>query len=220
MLFRSTDVQRSLERIDGHEVGVIGFNIWLMPAAAPFDRAVDDFRDADGMVIDLRGNPGGVGAMAMGLAGHFLDERLSLGTMKTRTTSLEFRANPRRANPDGERVEPFDGPLVILVDGLSMSTSEIFARGMQVIGRAHVIGQPTPGAALPSLITRLPNGDGLQYAFADFVDPEGVRLEKNGVPPDEVVPLRRDDLLAGRDAPLQAALDWIASRPTTDGARR
>ena len=207
---------RDQERtLDGTRVGVIDFNIWLVPIAADFDRAIDRHRGADGLILDLRGNPGGVAGMAMGFAGHVLDERASLGVMSTRTTRLEIRANPRRVNPAGERVEPFDGPLAILVDGLSMSTSEIFAQGLQTIGRARVFGQRTPGAALPSQITRLPNGDALQFAFADFVDPEGVRLEARGVIPDEVVSLERDDLLAGRDAPMQAALEWIAaeSRP-------
>ena len=206
------DVTQQERTIDGRRIGVIGFNIWLMPVAARFDRAIDDYRDADGIVVDLRGNLGGIGGMAMGIGGHFLDERLSLGVMTTRQASLEFRVNPRRANAAGERVEPFDGPVAILVDQLSMSTSEIFAQGMKVIGRARVFGQPTPGAALPSAITALPNGDALQHAFADFVDPEGRRLEKNGVVPDEIVPLTREDLLAGRDAPLEAALAWIAAQ--------
>ena len=47
---------------------------------------MDRFRSADGIVIDLRGNPGGLAAMIMGLAGHFVTERATLGVMKTRQT--------------------------------------------------------------------------------------------------------------------------------------
>jgi len=210
----------SLARAEGRDIAVLGFNIWLMPVAAPFDAAIDRHRDADGMVIDLRGNPGGIGAMAMGLAGHFMTERESLGVMSTRTNDLTFLVNPRLSNAAGERVEPFSGPVAILIDGLSMSTTEIFAQGLKVLGRVRVFGQRSPGAALPSYITRLPNGDGLQHAVADFVDPDGNRLEKSGVVPHEIVPLRRADLLAGRDAPLEAAFHWIAAESEESSARR
>src|SRR5207247_2338132 len=126
--------------------------------------AVDALRDADGLILDLRGNPGGVGGMVIGTAGHFLKEPVLLGTMKTRSSSLKFLANPRRVTTAGRRVEPYAGPLALLVDGASMSTSEIFAGGLQAVGRARVFGETTGGAALPSALDRLPNGDVLQHA--------------------------------------------------------
>jgi C-terminal processing protease CtpA/Prc len=65
------------------------------------------------------------------------------------------------------------------------------------------------GQALPALFDRLPNGDVLIHAYGDFVTANGTRLEGRGVVPDVAVPLRREELLAGRDAPLEAALQWI-----------
>ncbi len=210
---------RWLER-DGQRLGLIRFNIWLLPIAGQFDAAMDTYRDADGIVLDLRGNLGGVGGMAMGMAGHFLDERVSLGEMRTRQTNLQFRVNPRLTNRAGQRVDPFAGPLAILQDGLSMSTSEIFAQGLQAHGRARVFGTTSGGQALPSRLETLPSGDVLQFAFADFISPDSVRLEGRGVIPDQEVPLRRDDLLAGRDAPLEAAVDWIVHENTDDRTTR
>ncbi len=204
-----TRLEHELMEADGRRVAVIRFNIWLLPIAAAFDDAIDQYRDADALVIDLRGNLGGVGGMAMGLAGHFLDEPVSLGEMRTRQSTLKFRVNPRRSNAAGQRVAPFSGPVAVLQDALSMSTSEIFAQGLQTVGRARVFGETSAGAALPSRLERLPSGDVLQFAFADFVDPAGTRLEGRGVVPDEVVPLSRATLLAGQDAPLDAALRWI-----------
>lgn len=212
---RATTTHELVE-YEGLRIGVIHFNIWLVPVMADFERALDLYRDADGLIIDLRGNIGGVGAMAMGMAGHLLDEKATLGVMRTRTTSLDFRVNPRITNAAGERIQPFGGPLAILQDPMSMSTSEIFAQGLQTLGRARVFGETSGGAALPSHLTRLPSGDVLQHAFADFVDPEGTRLEGRGVVPDESVPLTRADLLAGRDAPRAAALQWIADRNDRD----
>ena len=194
---------------DGTTVGMIRFNIWMTAIAKPFHEAIDQFRSADGIVIDLRGNPGGVGAMAMGIAGHFVNEKTTLGTLTTRNTELRFISNPRRSTANGERTEPFDGPVAILVDGQTGSTSEIFSGGMQSIGRARIFGETSLGAALPAMMDRLPNGDVLLHAFADYVDANGVRLEGRGVIPEEEVAVSRSDLLAGRDPTLSAAIAWI-----------
>ncbi len=104
---------------------------------------------------------------------------------------------------------PFAGPLAILVDRQSASTSEIFAMGMQTLGRGRVFGETTPGMALPAVMLRLPNRDVLYHAFADFTDPNGVRIEGRGVIPDRPVALTRADLLAGRDLVQEAAVEWI-----------
>jgi carboxyl-terminal processing protease len=198
----------------GRRAGLIGFNVWMAAVDRQFQLAVDEYRDASGMVIDLRGNPGGLAAMMMGIAGHFIPERESLGVMKTRDNELKFTVNPRLVSAGGERVETFGGPVAILVDGLSASASECFTGGMQALGRVRVFGERTMGAALPSQFDRLPNGDVFIHATGDFVTADGTRLEGRGVVPDEAVPIRRADLLAGRDAPLEAALAWIDSRQT------
>ena len=59
----------------GRPAGVIGFNVWMTAVDPLFQKAVDEFRQRDGIVIDLRGNPGGLAAMLMGISGHFIDER-------------------------------------------------------------------------------------------------------------------------------------------------
>jgi carboxyl-terminal processing protease len=194
---------------DGRCVGVIRFEYWLPPVMPALDRAVQSTRDCAGMVLDLRGNPGGVAAMMMGVAGHFLNEPLTLGTMRTRGDEMRFVANPRRSTDAGLAVEPYSGPVAILVDVMSASTSEMFSASLQALGRARVFGERTSGQALPAIATRLPNGDVLMHVIADFVAADGSRIEGRGVVPDEPVPLTRADLFAGRDAPLDAAVRWI-----------
>jgi carboxyl-terminal processing protease len=204
----------------GASAGVIRFNVWMTAVDRLFQKAIDELRESDGIVIDLRGNPGGLAGMMMGISGHFLGERKSLGVMKTRDNKLEFMSNPRLVNGAGERVEPFAGPVAILVDAMSGSTSECFAGGMQSLGRARVFGQVSMGQALPALFDRLPNGDVLLHAYGDFVTSNGTRLEGRGVIPDEIVPLKRAELLSGRDAPLEAALVWIEkSRVATTSSK-
>jgi carboxyl-terminal processing protease len=194
---------------DGRCVGVIHFEYWMPPVMRELDRAVDSARTCAAIVMDLRGNLGGVAGMMMGVSGHFLAEPRTLGTMRTRDDEMRFVANPRRATDAGVPVEPFAGRLAILVDGLSASTSEMFAAALQGLGRARVFGERTAGQALPAMATRLPNGDVLMHVVADFVGPDGSRIEGRGVRPDEIVPLTQADLRVGRDAPLAAALRWI-----------
>jgi carboxyl-terminal processing protease len=201
------------DRVDspGGCVGVIAFNIWLPALAPDLEKAVDEVRTCAGAVIDLRGNPGGLGSMVMGFGGYFVGATQSLGTMRTRQLSLNFVINPRESRSDGRSVRPFAGPLAIIVDPMSASTSEIFAAGMQRIGRARVFGERSAGAALPALMERLPSGDVFVHAVADFTDPNGRRIEGSGAVPDEIVPLKVSDLEKGRDAALDAAVRWITS---------
>ena len=191
--------------------GYIRFNLFLdIPRVMPeFGKAVQECARCDGLIIDLRGNPGGVGAMAMGMAGWLVDQPgQRLGTMYMRGATLNFVIIPRS--------EAYTGPVAILVDGSSASTAEIFAGGLKDLGRARVFGTRTAGAALPSVISRLPNGDGFQYAVANYISEGGTALEANGIIPDEEVKLTRETLLAGHDAVVDAAVRWIEFQSQKD----
>jgi carboxyl-terminal processing protease len=194
----------------GKCVGTVGFNIWLPALVPDLEQAVDSVRSCAGVVIDLRGNPGGLGAMVMRFGGYFVDSVLSLGTMRMRQLSLNFVINPQKSRNDGSQMSPFAGPVAILTDPLTASTSEIFAAGMQRIGRARVFGERSAGAALPALMNRLPSGDVFVHAVADFTDPTGKRIEGAGAVPDVEVPLSIPDLLAGKDGALERAVEWLA----------
>ena len=210
-LFVTAVTERAAETPAGRPVGVIGFNVWMTPVNDPVARAVNRFRSAKGIVIDLRGNPGGLAAMISGVAGHLFTTPEVLGHMKTRSSDLVFRANPRMVTPEGVPVVPYGGPVAILVDELTASASECFAGALQSLGRARVFGRQTLGQALPASTRRLPNGDLLMYVVGDFVTATGRRLEGEGVVPDQVVPLSLQALRAGRDATLEAALRWFDS---------
>jgi carboxyl-terminal processing protease len=196
------------KRIGG--VAYVRFNLFLdlVRIMTSFENTVRGCRPCEGLIIDLRGNPGGIGGMAMGMAGFLVEKPdLRLGTMYMRETTLNFVLNPR--------AEVFSAPVAILVDACSASTSEIFAGGLQDLGRARVFGTRSAAAALPSLFERLPNGDGFQYAVANYVSEGGKPLEGLGVTPATEVKLTRAALLAGRDPVIEAALDWIKKQRTT-----
>jgi carboxyl-terminal processing protease len=187
--------------------GYVRFNMFLdlVRVMGSFGDAIESCTTCDGLIVDLRGNPGGIGGMAMGMAGWLVDKPdQRLGTMYMRDATLNFVINPR--------AHVFAGPVAVLVDGSSASTSEIFAEGLKDLGRGRVFGTKTAAAALPSIFERLPNGDGFQYATANYISEGGKALEGIGVTPDVEVKLTRGGLLAGHDAVLDAALEWIRKK--------
>lgn len=185
-------------------MGYVRFNIFLMPLLEPVKKAIAEHSAASGLIIDLRGNMGGLGAMAMPIAGMLFKERKELGAMKMRTGEIRFLAYPQE--------QYYGGPVAILVDETSASTSEILAAGLQELSRAIVVGNPSAGAVLPSVVERLPNGARLQYAFADFRTPKGVLLEGKGVKPDVVVNLTKESLSSGKDPVLEAAIEALSKK--------
>ena len=147
--------------------------------------------------------------MGMGMAGWFIGEKAQyLGTMFLRDMELKMVIRPRP--------QTYSGPLAILVDGLSGSCSEVFSGGLKDLERAKLFGMRTIGAALPSLIEKLPNGDGFQYAFANYRSFNGRILEGAGVVPDVEVEWTPEALSKGYDPVLQAAMDWIRSEQASD----
>lgn len=200
------------ERIDTGDacVGLIEFNVWMVPLVDDFNQAVDATDDCAGIVIDLRGNTGGVGGMVMSTAGSFFAERADLGVIQSRAGELRFVAMPRGVDTDGALRQAFTGRLALLIDERSMSTSEVFAAGLKSTGRARLFGTATPGYALPAMTIRLPSQDVLYHVISNLTDPDGQRIEGRGVAPDESLPLRRADLLAGRDAAREAAVRWAS----------
>jgi carboxyl-terminal processing protease len=182
-------------------IGYIHFNVFVISLMERIRVAIRSMADAPGIIIDVRGNPGGLGGMASGIAGVLEKEQTSLGTMHMRSGHINFAVFPQ--------ANPYLGPVVILTDGGSASTSEIFAGGLQELGRAVVVGERTTGAALPSYFQKLPTGALFQFAIGDFKTPKGTLIEGRGVAPDVEVKLTRRSLLDGRDAQLDAAIEQI-----------
>jgi carboxyl-terminal processing protease len=193
-----------ISEIDG--VGVIAFNIFLLdPVLDDIKRAMDRFRarHARAIILDLRGNPGGLGAMAIPVAAEFVAKPITLGTLQFRTFSQTFTAQPSLGRT------PYTGPLVILTDEGTASASEILAGGLQEAGRARVVGDTTLGAVLPSVVEALPHGAVMQVVVADFKTPKGILVEGRGVQPDRRVIEPRAAFRAGRDPVMDAALSVI-----------
>jgi carboxyl-terminal processing protease len=182
-------------------IGYIRFNIFTTPVIEKLKTTISGFGDAQGIIFDLRGNPGGLAGIATTIAGRICDAPGSLGVMKMRGGELKFAFFPQENR--------YAGPVAVLIDGMSASTSEVFSSGIQELGRAVIVGERSAGAALPSYFQKLPTGALFQFAIADFKTPKGVLIEGRGVIPDIEAGYDRSSLLAGRDAQLEAAVNQI-----------
>ena len=189
-------------------IGYIAFNAFLDPARLMpvFNNAMMGFitNKSKGLVLDLRGNSGGLGFMAAGMAGWFFRQPTNLGTLVLRTNQLKFAVAPRS--------KIFQGHVAVLLDPLSLCASETLALGLREQIGARIVGSHTAGIAQCGQIVTLPNGDQFIYAVADFVSSKGYRLEGCGVDPDTKLEPTQESLLAGRDIVLESAIDWIKQR--------
>lgn len=183
------------------KIGYLHFNVWMLPLVQKVSSAIKELRSKNmqALVLDLRGNPGGVGLMAVPVARHFLLDDGSLGKMKFREFEQDFNV---QAEPN-----PFKGPVVVLVDERTASTSEIFVTGMKDLGRITVVGgRASAGAALPSMIEELERGVILQYVVGDYTSPKGTIVEGKGITPDVLITETREGFENGGDPVLEGAV--------------
>jgi carboxyl-terminal processing protease len=163
---------------------------------------MDTLRAADGVILDLRGNSGGIGGIAVSMAGWFVAEKGKvLATIASRDRADRIPVVPRS--------KTYAGPLVVLVDGLSASAAEFLAGGLQDLGRARLFGARTAGFSGRGELLELPNGDIFMHMTAQHLRADGTDVEGNGIAPDGAAPHTRASQLTGKDAALEAALEWL-----------
>ncbi|MCH8247795.1 MAG: hypothetical protein IH951_15515 [Bacteroidetes bacterium] len=196
-------VEFDAKRLDSN-IGYLRFNAFLPPVDERFLEVLEEMSDMDGLIIDLRGNPDGAFVIRRAIAEHLIEELTFFWSYKGRDGDRDVFLDP------AERV--YGGPLVVLVDVGSWSSSEEFAGGMQAIGRAVVIGERTLGKVLVQGEMELPNGAVLIYPTEQKRTAEGVVLEGRGVIPDLEITLERTLLSQGIDSQLEAAITYLENQ--------
>lgn len=158
---------------------------------AALDRAVEDTRSAGGVrgvMLDLRGNPGGLLDEAVRVCDEFLSEGVIVST-RGRGGELLDEASAR-----GPGTRP-SWPMVVIVDHFSASAAEIVAGALQDHHRAMIVGARTWGKGSVQNIIELPDGSALKLTIARYYTPSGVSIQAQGITPDvEVEQLDRETL--------------------------
>lgn len=211
---------RETHRVLPSGFGYVRFSEWSVGLTFRALAALDQLHDAPGLIIDLRGNPGGSVYMVNAMLERFFAQRTALGTATTRNgkpVSMLFgtvEIIKLERDVDGSP-NAYRAPVAILVDGGSASGSELFAGTMQAVGRAKVVGQPSCGCLLGFLgYAAVPGGAELAYSEVGFVLANGRHVEGEGVIPDVTVPLTLADLRLYRDRTLEEAEALLAREST------
>jgi len=158
------------------------------------------------VILDLRGNPGGLLMEADAALSCFLPASQPWATRIARGgRPVTLTIMPGCGALDG----PVPHDVALLVDASSRSAAELTPAALQEAGRALVVGEHTAGSVLISQETPLPDGGRLTLSRADYITSGGVRLEKRGVAPDIVVVRTVEDRRAGRDPMLEAAIEAL-----------
>jgi carboxyl-terminal processing protease len=191
--------------------GYIRFDSFDPSTTREFREALAKFRNAPGVVIDLRRNGGGDLAVLRPIAGYFFDQKTLFAKDATRSGKpLSEYAGIFKLPLDLYVGKPgdqlFSGPVAILVGPRSASSAEVFAAGMQESHRATIVGSSTCGCVLGIAKPRIMKGGGvLEMSEVLWFSPKGRKLEGSGVTPDQPVVPTVSDLQQRRDVAMQEA---------------
>jgi len=202
----------------GPSSGYIRVSQFSDNTARELGRAVDDLQASsggmlDGLVLDLRNNPGGVLDAAVDVSDLFLD----FGVI----VSADGRSFDSRFTRSAHRGDILDGAsLVVLVNGGSASASEIVAGALQDHDRALIVGTATFGKGLVQTVMPLSRGRAIKLTTSRYYTPSGESIHEVGIQPDvflEDTPGFPDLTLSGAvdrkaDAQLAGAIEYLETR--------
>ncbi len=167
---------------------------------------------AKGLILDLRGNPGGLLDVAVSVGSEFVGRGI---IVEERTKDGTTKQYPALAG--GLATDP-SLPLVVLVNQASASASEIVAGAIQDTGRGLLVGTKTFGKGSVQQVHELSDGSQLRVTIAHWFTPNGRDIHKNGLEPDVQVELSWEEYQAGRDTQLEKALEVLKERISGAGS--
>ena len=171
-----------------------------------FNNAFDDLKEQgmQGLIIDVRGNPGGRLDTVTDILDRLLPEGLIVYMQDKNGKREEIRSD---AECD------LDVPCAVLVNGNSASASEVFSGALQDYGLAGIIGTQTFGKGIVQSIYKLDDGSAVKLTTQDYYTPNGNNIHGIGITPDEVVELDEDAYKQdGTDTQLDAAVRYIMDK--------
>jgi len=201
-------VESSMRRVGSDRLGYVHLLGFSEGADGPLREAVQRLqrRGAEGIVLDLRGNPGGLLTQSVLTASVFLSEGQVVVTTDSRTEGKRvYRA---AGNPLPRR------PMVVLIDRNTASAAEILASALADHGLAEVVGTRSFGKGLFQHVLDLPNGGELDLSVGKFFTADGISLAPKGIQPDVQA---KDNPETGADEGLQRALQALDAEVAGSG---
>ena len=181
-------------------------------SAAAVDEIVNEFKDAKGIIMDIRNNGGGSDRVAKAILDRFADtKRLYMYSHIRNDTNHDDFTPPRywHLEPDGPM--QFTKPVILLTNRFSISAADCFTLGMKVLPHVTNVGTATSGAYSDVYSETLPNGWRIGISNKLYFDHEGRSWEGIGTPPDLRMVNTKEDIEQGVDKVLELAIDLLNS---------
>jgi carboxyl-terminal processing protease len=188
--------------------GVFVISLYTFTADAPdlFRTALRQYVTSgdDKLILDLRGNPGG-----------YLDSAVDIASWFLPAGDVVVRERYGNGKPDdiskskGYNIFSPDMKFAILIDGGSASASEILAGALSEYGRAKLVGERSFGKGSVQQLVNLTPDTALKVTVARWFTPQNKSISDGGLTPDVIVPITQDDIAAGRDPQIDAAVKLL-----------
>lgn len=192
---------RMLEEAPG--IGYVRIDIFSGRTVLELREAIQDLSDQGmtSLVLDLRGNGGGLFDAGIDVASEFLSDGVVVYQVEKGNRETIFEARGRTSLPEA--------PMAILVDGGTASASEIVAGALQDRGRAVLVGEKTYGKGSVQSVYDLSDGSSVHITHAQWFTPERRAISGEGLMPDLAVSITQEDRDQGRDPQLEQAIEHL-----------
>ena len=203
-------VNYRMEDRSGKKIGYISVSEFDEVTASQFKSAISELskEGMEGLVIDLRDNPGGL----LDVTCEMLDRMIKKGLLVYTVDKYG-----KRVDEDATDSDSFDKPVAILVNGNSASASEVFSGAMKDYKAATLVGTKTFGKGIVQSIVPFGDGTAMKVTVSKYYTPNGVNIHGTGIEPDVVVELSKDATKNGKydrknDNQLNKALDVVVDK--------
>jgi tricorn protease len=194
-----------VDKLSNGEIGYLHIRAMDAPSLAKFQREIIENHFKKALIIDQRFNGGGG-----------IDEQL-LEILSQRQYQM---TQPRGSVKVDRPQQAFFGPMVVMENERSASDAEMFPDGFKTLGLGKVVGVTTYGAVIATGSFTLLDGSALRTPGSGVYNVKGYNLENYGVPPDVYVDNTPEDILAGRDAQIEKAVEVLKAELQAKTAKK
>ena len=180
------------------EIGYIQISSFISNSTPnEFLEALENTHESKGLIIDLRGNTGGLLTNAVFIANLFIDKGKLVSIVGRNGYKYDIMAQDTNFQ--------VEKPIILLVNGSSASASEILSGAMKDYHKAKIIGTKTYGKGMVQKIIPMPNETGLNLTIAKYLTPKGKDINKKGISPDLEVHFTKENIEQKQDIQLETA---------------